>query len=351
MDTACFSPPQEAVLVLQPAADRAGLPARPASVVRLKLAKANPSPEVTAGDELPGKSNYLVGQDPGKWHRNVPQFSRVRYHSVYPGIDLLYYGRPGQLEYDFEIAPGADPSQVSWRVESSDEKDFDQLMLDDQGDLLLSTASGRVRFAAPHVYQKNGDREQTVAGRFALLGHGAVGFELGAYDRSRALIIDPVVTYSTYLGGSGAESCSTITGAAFTPGCPSIAVDSASDAYIAGATTSTVAFPIPAGAPTPAAVNGPADVFITKFDNTGSVVLFTTFLGGSGTDTAAGIAVDTGFDVIVDGNHEFAEFPHRGGLSVGPQDERQSRLCDPARSHGFGSGLFHLSFRERCRYR
>jgi hypothetical protein len=314
-----FLTAEEAVLVLQHPAARAGLPAHPASVVRLKLAKANPSPEVSAVDELPGKSNYLVGRDPRKWHRNVPQFSRVRYRSVYPGIDLVYYGRPGQLEYDFEIAPGADPSQVSWRVESSDEKDFDQPRLDPNGDLMLSTAGGRVRFARPHVYQKNGDREQTVAGRFALRDHGDVGFELGAYDRSRALIIDPIVNYSTYLGGSGAESCSAITGAAFTPGCPSIAVDSASDAYIAGATTSTVAFPIPTGAATPAPVNGPADVFITKFDNTGSVVLFTTFLGGSGTDTAAGIAVDTGFDVIVAGTTNSPDFPTVGAFQSAPK--------------------------------
>ena len=314
-----FLTAEEAVLVLQHPAARAGLPAHPASVVRLKLAKANPSPEVSAVDELPGKSNYLVGRDPRKWHRNVPQFSRVRYRSVYPGIDLVYYGRPGQLEYDFEIAPGADPSQVSWRVESSDEKDFDQPRLDPNGDLILSTAGGRVRFARPHVYQKNGDREQTVAGRFALRDHGDVGFELGAYDRSRALIIDPIVNYSTYLGGSGAESCSAITGAAFTPGCPSIAVDSASDTYIAGATTSTVAFPIPTGAATPAPVNGPADVFITKFDNTGSVVLFTTFLGGSGTDTAAGIAVDTGFDVIVAGTTNSPDFPTVGAFQSAPK--------------------------------
>ena len=314
-----FLTAEEAVLVLQPAATRAGLPARPISVLTLKLAKANPSPEVTASDELPGKSNYLIGPDPRNWHRNVPQFSRVRYHGVYPGIDLVYYGRPGQLEYDFEIAPGADPSQVSWRVESSDEKDFDQPRLDASGDLLLATAGGRVRFAAPHVYQKNGDQEQTVVGRFTLLGHGAVGFELGAYDRSRALIIDPIVNYSTYLGGSGAESCSAILGAAFTPGCPSIAVDSASDAYIAGATTSTVAFPIPAGGATPAPVNGPADVFITKFDNTGSVVLFTTFLGGSGTDTPAGIAVDTGFDVIVTGTTNSPDFPTVGAFQSAPK--------------------------------
>ena len=159
-----FLTAEEAVLVLQPAATRAGLPARPISLLTLKLAKANPSPEVTASDELPGKSNYLIGPDPRNWHRNVPQFSRVRYHGVYPGIDLVYYGRPGQLEYDFEIAPGADPSQVSWRVESSDEKDFDQPTLDANGDLLLATAGGRVRFARPHVYQKNGDQEQTVVG-------------------------------------------------------------------------------------------------------------------------------------------------------------------------------------------
>lgn len=297
---------EDAVLVLQ---QRAANTRRSTAVVSLKLADADPAAEITAIDQLPGKSNYFVGNDPTKWRRNVPQFARVRYRHVYPGIDLAYYGKQGRLEYDFEVAPGADPKLVSLLVQCAGETGAGKLRMDQQGDLVLATAAGEVRFASPRIYQENGADEKAVAGRFALRGDGRVGFEIGDYDRSRALIIDPLISYSTYLGGSGAESCSAITGADFTPRCPAIAVDSASDAYIAGATTSTVNFPNPAGVATSNTVNGPADVFITKFDNTGTNQLFTTYLGGSGTDTPAGIAVDSGFDVVVTGTTNSTDFP------------------------------------------
>ena len=306
-----FLTKQEAVLVLQHAEPGANRSILQSSVVRMKLEDANPSPEVVGTEQLPGKSNYLIGNDPSRWHRNVPQFARVRYRDAYPGVDLVYYGRQGRLEYDFEVRPGADPALVSLRFETSAKPGTQNLRLDAEGDLLLATEGGEVRFEAPHVYQNIGNERRTVAGHFVLRGDDRVGFALGAYDRSRILVIDPVLAYSTYLGGSGAESCSAITGAQFTPGCPAIAVDSALNAYVAGSTTSTN-FPVPSGGTAPT-LKGVANVFITKLNSLGSALLFTTYLGGSGTDTTAGIGVDSGFDVVVAGTTNSANFPTTPG--------------------------------------
>jgi hypothetical protein len=309
-----FLTAKEAVLVLQPSAAKRQGSVQKASVVRMQLAGAAAA-EVSATDELPGKSNYLIGNDPAKWHRDVPQFARVRYRSVYPGIDLVYYGNQGRLEYDFEVAPGADPALIQLHFEGPE-----RLLLK-AGNLVLPTSSGQVRFEAPRVYQKVGDEQRPVAGRFVRRGNDTVGFELGAYDHTRSLIIDPVLTYSTYLGGSGAESCSAITGAMFTPQCPAIAVDSGANVYIAGATTSTVGFPDPNGAATSNNVNGAADVFITKLINSGSALAFTTYLGGDGTDTPAGVAVDAGFNVVVAGTTSSTDFP---ATASGYQDAPES---------------------------
>jgi hypothetical protein len=165
-----------------------------------------------------------------------------------------------------------------------------------------------VHLQAPRVYQKFAAGERPVEARFALRGTNQVGFELGSYDPSRTLVIDPVLTYSTYLGGSGDEACSAtdILGVV-TAGCPSIAVDTGSNAYVAGATTSTD-FP-KAGSPYQSTLKGTVNVFISKFDPTGETLLFSTYLGGSKVDTPAGIAIDSAFEVIVTGNTSSTNFP------------------------------------------
>ncbi len=338
-----FLTKEQAVLALQSVPAKSG--ARNVSVVRMALTDANPSPAIIASDELPGKSNYLIGDDPSQWHRNVPEFARVRYHDVYPGIDLVYYGNQGHLEYDFEVAPGADPNLVSMLVQTSAEQGFEGLQLNEKGDLLVASADGsEVRLAAPRVYQKVGSEKKAVDGRFALRADGRVGFGLGSYDHSRVLVIDPVLSYSTYLGGSGAESCSTITGAQFTPGCPSIAVDSAANAYIAGATTSTD-FPFPSGgAASHIGGGGAADVFVTKFDNTGTVQLFTTYLGGSGIDSAAGIAVDSGFFVVVAGTTNSTDFPVTNGAYQQSPESSGNKHVFVTRLDPTGSALEYSTY-------
>jgi hypothetical protein len=172
-----------------------------------------------------------------------------------------------------------------------------------------------VRLEAPQVYQTVGNQRREVAAQFVLRGQ-EIGFQLGPYDRSRVLVIDPLLVYSTYLGGSGAESCSAITGAPFTPGCPSVVVDPGGNAYIAGASNSTN-FPSPSG--TSPTLKGVANVFIAKFNNTGSALAFTTYLGGTGTDTPAGIAVDSGFAVLVGGTTSSADFPSVGAFQTAPK--------------------------------
>ena len=283
--------------------------ARSSSVVRMQLAAANPDATAAGTSLLPGKSNYFIGNDPEKWRTGVPQFGRVRYQGVYPGVDLVYYGNQGQLEYDFEVAPGVDPSQIALRFQGQERAN-----LDDSGNLILASGSSEVQLKAPRIYQEFGAEQRPVAGGFVLQPEGRVGFALAAYDRSRALVIDPVLTYSTYFGGSGNESCSLILGLASPPsGCPAIAIDPSSNIYIAGSTTSAD-FPVVPPVATPpsafqTAIAAAPDVFVTKLNAAGSAILFSTYLGGNNVDYPAGVAVDNAFDVVVVGTTASGNFP------------------------------------------
>jgi hypothetical protein len=284
------------------------------SIVRMRLAGGNPAATVTGASLLPGKSNYFIGNDPSKWRRNIPQFARVRYQDVYPGVDLAYYGNQGQLEYDFEVAPGADPSQIALRFQGPEKAN-----LDGDGNLLLASASGQVTLKAPHIYQVLEAEERTVAGHFVLRQGGDIGFDVGPYDRGRALVIDPVLTYSTYFGGTGNEACSgfagvVIAGVTSPPsGCPAVAIDASANIYLAGATASAD-FPIvPAATAAPPAFQPtlamPPDVFVAKLNAAGSAIIFSTFLGGNGAETTAGVAADSAFNVVVAGTTTSTNFP------------------------------------------
>jgi len=294
----------EAVLVLQ---SSHAASSEPASVVRMRLAKADVNPAVTGTDQLPGTSNYFIGKDPAKWRRNVPQFARVRYHDVYPGVDLIYYGREGELEYDFELTPGADPNNVVLQFGGSQ-----KLTISNFGDVVLASGAGDLRLKAPRVYQVVGGEQRIVASRFVLRRPDQVGFELGPYDRSRALVIDPVLAYSTYLGGSLEEACPARIAVGPVPpsppaGCPAIAVDSAFNMYVAGATTSSD-FPA-AGTPFQASRAAAPDVFVAKVNSQGSSLVFSTYLGGNGTDFTAGLAIDGASNVVVAGSTTSTDFP------------------------------------------
>lgn len=331
-----FLTPGEAVLELQnPTSKHHGSSRPTASVLRMGLAHANTNVEVSGANSLPGKSNYFIGNNPERWHRNIPQFARVRYHEVYPGVDLVYYGHEGQLEYDFEVAPGADAGNIALQLQGAN-----HITLESNGDLALQTPAGEIRLHAPRVYQPVAhlNQQTPVAAKFVLRKNkrennsDEVGFEFADYDHTRALVIDPVLSYSTYLGGSGVESCSTIIGQPVTgntagganagvPRCPAVAVDSAQNIYIAGSTMSTD-FPGPSGTAPRLGTAGTANVFVAKINPSGSPapaqLIFSTYLGGNGVDYTAGVGVDSGFNVAVAGTTSSSNFPAPLGYQSAP---------------------------------
>jgi hypothetical protein len=246
------------------------------AAVRMRLEGANPDAEIVAEDELGGCTNYYAGADPGAWRTGVRAFGRVRYREVYPGVDLVFYGRGGELEYDFVVAPGADPSIICVKYDGAR-----SVKVDGQGDLALTTAAGQVRLSRPSSYQPGGARGP-IPGRFRLRHGNGVGFDVGAYDRSLPLVVDPALLYSTYWGDTGSETGSLV------------AVDSSGAAYVVG-TRGTM----------------PVD-FLTKLTPAGDQVVFTTYFGGVGVnsvDTPYRIALGPSGDVYVGGTTNSPDFP------------------------------------------
>lgn len=267
----------------------------PPLTVRLKLLGANPHPAITGLDALPGKVNYLRGNDRKRWHTNIPTYRRVKYAEVYPGIDLIYYGNPQQVEHDFVVAPGTDPSVIAMAIDGAD-----KLSVDTHGDLVLASPAGAVRFEKPVIYQEVNGGRQMIAGAYVLTGTQGVRFQVGAYDTTRPLVVDPVLVYATYLGGSsGWESGE------------GIAVDSAGSAYVAGYTASTD-FP-QAGAPPQSSYGGGTyDAFVAKINAAGNAIVYATYLGGSNSDLAYGVAVDGDGNAYVTGQSWWNDFPLTG---------------------------------------
>ena len=288
------------------------------AVVHFEMVGANPKPIFAGLEELAGKSNYFYGSDPTKWHTNVPTFARVRYRDVYPGVDLIFYGNHGQLEYDFVVAAGTDPKVIRLNVEGAKPE------IDSRGNLLMTTAAGRIQLERPIVYQvaQNGElrtdgssafaslEKHYIDGRFVMEGENTVGLEVGNFDPREPLVIDPLLNYSTYLGGLLFD------------GGLRIAVDSACNAYVAGVTTSanfpTVsAFQPHSGGGTCYLRGGPMipcpHPFVAKLDPTGTKLVYSTFLGGTGTDVPTGIAVDSSRNAYLTGSTDSSDFPTTAG--------------------------------------
>jgi hypothetical protein len=273
----------------------------PSDVVRMQLAGASGKTEPMGEERLPGTANYYIGNDPAKWHTSISTYAKVRYTDIYPGIDLVYYGNQRQLEYDFVVAPAADPQLIRLRLNGAN-----QLHLPANGNLVVTAAHGTLIFHKPLVYQMVDGQRHPVSGDFKLVTQHTVGFRLGHYDHARPLVIDPVLMYSTYLGGSGTDAAQ------------AIAVDAAGNVYVAGQTSTD--FPVTPGAfqttDNGAAAN-PANAFITKLNPTGTALVYSTYLGGSGTqngtDSATGIAVDSSGNAYVTGNAYSTNFPVTSG--------------------------------------
>ena len=326
------------------------------AALRMSLVGAARKPVVSGTDELPGKSNYFIGQDPSQWRTNVPTYAKVHYREVYPGIDLVYYGNQRQLEYDFVVAPGADPKKILLAF-----KGADKIEIDTQGDLVLHMGGESIRQKKPVIYQEVDGIRQEIAGSYVRKGANRIGLKVAAYDRSRPLVIDPVLSYSTFLGGSGldqghgiavdAGGNAYVTGSTLSSNFPtssgashtglrifvtklnptgsalaysillggsnessmssSIAVDAAGNAYVTGGTSSDD-FPTTSGA-FQTSRRGPSDAFVTKLNPTGSVLVYSTYLGGSNEELSGRIAVDAAGNAYVTGGTFSADFPTTAG--------------------------------------
>lgn len=349
----------EAVLTLSKPQAKSG--ERAVDALRMTLKGANPNSKSQGVEPLAGRSNYFIGADASQWVKDVPHFGKVRYDEVYPGIDVVYYGNQRRLEYDFVVAPGASPAPI--RMSYAGQKG---MRIAKDGSLTLETATGAVRQEPPVVYQETNGKRRRVSGEYVLLADNQVGFRLGEYDHSRELVIDPVVNYSTYFGGSALEQSTDVVvdtdGNAYVTGVTSsndfpilnsppnsprganfdafvfklnadgsgvvyatyfggaadenidtgtgetygsIAIDSTRNAYITGYTNSTN---IPTVQPIQTSNAGNGDAFVLKLNPQGNGILWSTYLGGRGQDGANGIAVDAAGNSYIAGQTSSPDF-------------------------------------------
>jgi hypothetical protein len=290
--------PSEALLALQsPRQDtrvpeRAGeLPRPPYRVLKMRIERANLSAPATGLHRLPGISNYFIGNDPSRWHTHIPTYEKVQFENVRPGVNLVYYGNQRQLEYDFVLSPGVRPESLRLSFEGSD------ATVDEQGDLVFTSTGGKITFRRPVAYQcykPDPGSKHFLSASYVLKGHNRVGFVVPDYDPREPLVIDPVLNYSTYLGGNGGD-----TGNA-------VALDTLNDAYVTGSTASTN---FPTSNPYQKSYGGDTDAFVTEVRYDGEAVIYSTYLGGNSFDVGNGIAVDSSGDVYITGTTSSADFP------------------------------------------
>ncbi len=314
---ALFLTPEEAVFKLGPAKEsKKGTRATQGpSILRMKLLGADNSVRISGAEPLPGTANYLIGNDPKQWRTGVATYRKVHYQGLYPGVDAVFYGNQLELEYDFTVAPGVDPMRISLEFSGARPK------LTREGDIVLKLKGDTVLLHKPIAYQGTGASRHEVGASYTTFAGNRVRFQIGPYDRNEPLVIDPVLSYASYLGGSGNDTIGTATG----PGnlqvgvSQGIAVDSTGSVYVAGNTFS-IDFPMKnpyQGAP-PAKIAGVqpgqwASAFVTKFSSDGSSLVYSTYLGGNGADHAYAIAVDSSGDAYVTGLTTSPNFPISAG--------------------------------------
>lgn len=268
-------------------------------VLHLQFIGANQHPEIVGKDQVATKTNYFIGNDPNKWHKNVPNFAKVDYKNLYPGIDMVFYGDHQKLEYDINVAPGADPHLARFQVTGA--KD---VHLDKTGDLILSATDGtNLTMQKPVLYQTINGERHPVNGSFVLSANNQIGFKVGDYDKTKALIIDPKlvsVTFSTYLGGSGGDNAALAVALN--------RLDTDPQVYVTGYTNSA---DFPTVGPFQGTNKGPGrNAFVSKFSADGSTLLYSTYLGGSGgNDEGFAIAVDRNESAYITGETNSKDFP------------------------------------------
>lgn len=290
------------------------------SPLRTKIRGAEPSCRITGEAPQASTSNYFVGRDPEKWHTAIPNFAKVRYSGVYRGIDLLYYGKDGHLEYDWVVSPGADPGAIRMTFDTAD-----RLRIDKRGDLVIRAGKNEYRHKKPVVYQEVAGRRVPVAGSWILRGKEG-SFHLGAYDRTEELVIDPPLIFSTYEGGSGLDYAY------------AVAVDSIGNTYVVGGAGSTN---FPASGGLQSALKGAEDVFVTKINPSGSAKLYSTYLGGGGPDEGHGIGVDVQGNAYITGNSGSIDFPLKNAIQATPGGSGDAFL---AKLNATGSALIYCTY-------
>ncbi len=260
---------------------------------------------IQAEEKLPGTSNYFVGNDPTQWRTQIPTFRRVRYQQIYPGVDLIYYGRQGQLENDFDLAPGTDPKVITWLLEGAR-----SAKVEASGDLVLTVGDSEVRLRQPRAYQNVEGVRREIPIRYRVRGR-EITFALGKYRRDEGLVIDPVLIYSTYLGGNGGDAAF---GVALNPGTGNV--------YVTGETASTnfptspvdQNFSPSTGATNDLGLIGQGSVFVTEFNSAGTGIVFSTYLGGSGLDIPAQIYLASSGNLFIVGSTTSNNFPTTSGV-------------------------------------
>jgi hypothetical protein len=289
--------------------------------LRMRVLGGDPSAQAEELNELEGKVNYFVGSDPTQWRQNIPTYGRVRYRDVYPGIDLVYYGNQRQLEYDFNVAPGEDAGAIKLRFEGAD-----KVSVDANGDLLVALGETILRQPKPIVYQEVDGERLPVEGGYRVSANGEVGFDVGEYDTARALVIDPTIVYSTYLGGG------------FGDGGLAIAVDPAGNVYVAGTTLSGS---FPTVNPLQSTNAGSQEGFVTKLNAAGTALVYSTYLGGADADDVAAIAVDSAGNAYLTGFTQSTNFPTANAIQPtfgGAQDTFVTKI------NAAGSALVYSTY-------
>lgn len=292
------------------------------ALIRMALADSNPNPIIQGLQQLPGKSNYLIGSDPKKWRTGIPNYARVQYREVYPGIDLAFYGNQNSTEYDFVVAPGADPSKIKFTFQN-----IDKMRIDSDGGLIIGFADLEIRMQKPRIYQEAAAGRRSVAGRFKIQD-AEVSFEVAEYDRTHTLIIDPVLSYSSLLSTAGFEEAI------------NIAADSAGHAYIVG--YGGTGFPTTSGSFQPAFLGGVSDLFVTKLNLEGSAQVYSTYIGGTAREWGLAIAVDSGGNAYVTGVTDSADYPVTPGAFQSTHNGGEEAFV--TKLNASGSALVYSSF-------
>jgi Beta-propeller repeat len=264
--------------------------------LRMRFEGASVGAPMRGEDEQSSQAHYFVGRDPLRWTTNVPRYARVLEHGLYPGVDLAYRSTGDRLEYDLIVHPGADPSSIQVRVEGAD-----GVAIDETGGLVLTLDELELVHLSPTLYQTTQqERGRTrVAGEFVLLAPDRVGFRVGSFDRSKPLVIDPEVLFSSFAGGSGRDELL------------DVAMDSSRNVYATGLTAS---LDYPVGGSAGSALAGDLDCVVSKWSASGSTLLYSAYIGGSGLDVCSSLAVDGSGRVFLVGTTGSADFPTRNAL-------------------------------------